>query len=241
MFKPPTLLLCGPAGIGKSASIVKALNPDTTFWICTERGALLPAKNKEINPSGKLPDYVEILDYTSACEQVAAVIKNVLDGKGKRAYNAIVIDTLSALADMEYTRIRKVEGFRKEFGDANKELGMRVNSILWKLLDSNLLVVCTAHEKEPMNINGKITPGGPKLPGDLSKSVFSMFDLVLRCDLGADAKGNAKRVIRHSPLAIKTFQTKDRFGVVKDGDDLDVKDVLTKAMQIATQGETNDG
>ena len=230
-FKPPTLLLCGPSGIGKSSSIIRALNPKSTFWICTERGALLPAKNLEINPSGETPDFTEVLDYSSAYEKTTEAVRKVLDGYAKGQYNAVVLDTLSSLADMEYTRIRAIEGTRREFGDANKELALRLNQILWQMLDSKLLVVCIAHEKDPTTFNGKTTPGGPKLPGDLVKSVPSMFDLVLRCDLAADNKGNPKRVIRHNPLALKQFQTKDRFGVVKDGEDLDIKSILTKAVE----------
>ena len=229
-FRPPTLLLCGPSGVGKSASIIKALNPKTTFWICTERGALLPATNKEINPSGQLPEYVEVLDYAYANEGVNEAVRKVLDGHSKGKYNAVVVDTLSSLADMEYTRIRKLEGVRKEFGDANKELGLRIKTILWELMNTNMVVICIAHEKEATNFNGKITPGGPNLPGDLIKSVPSMFDLVLRCDLGADKDGKVKRVVRHNPYDLKKFQTKDRLGVVNDGDDLDIRSILTKAI-----------
>jgi len=228
-FHMPTVLLCGPSGIGKSSACIKALPAKHTYWICTERGALMPAVNPEVNPSGEIPDFDEILSFEHAYEDARICIDKALAGYRAGKYRACVIDTLSSLGDREYVRVRTIDRLPEAYGKANRELASRIQPLLWRLMDSGLLVVCIAHEKDPITIEGRTMPGGPKLPGDLGKSVPALFDLVLRCDLSVDGEGNPIRVFRHNALSIKTHQTKDRFGLVQDGDPMDLKDVLKRA------------
>lgn len=229
-LKLPTVLVTGPTAIGKTTSVLRALNPRSTYWICTERGALNVATDPELNPWGYVPDFDETLTTTHPHEECLALVRKGLAGYRAGKYAAIVIDTLSSVCDREYTRIRMIEKTQEAYGRANRILAMRIQQFIWELLDSGALVVCIAHEREAVNIEGKLVPGGPKLAGDLVRSVPSLFDMVLRCSVGADANGNPERVFKVNPLET-TYLTKDRFRVVRDGEPMDLKSILKRAVE----------
>lgn len=231
-FKLPTLLLCGASGIGKTTSAIKALNPKRTFWIATERGALLPALNPEINPSGIVPDFVEALDMVNPWAEAMSLIKFALEQCERGRYDVVVIDTLSSLADREYLRVRNVEKITDKYGAANKVLRQRILPVVWQLISTGPMVIAISHDREPSEIDGHITRGGPRLAGDLVSTVPSLFDICLRCDVGALPTGAVGRIVRLEPLN-KKYVDKDRFGQIKDGDPLDLKVILGRAVAIS--------
>jgi hypothetical protein len=215
-----------------TTAVIRALNPRRTRWIATERGALLPALNAEINPSGVVPDFDEALDLVNPWGEAMRLLGDALDASRAGRYDAIVIDTLSSLADREMLRIRNVEKVTDKFGAANRVLRQRILPVVWSLVSAGPMVIAISHDREPSVIDGHITRGGPRLAGDLVSTVPSLFDMVLRCDIGASPTGEAIRVVRLQPLD-KKYVDKDRFSQIKDGDPLDLKLILSRAIAIA--------
>lgn len=224
----PTILLSGPTKIGKTVSVIRATGP-SAFWLCTERGALVPAIDPELNPYGVIPSYIECLDPEKPWEEAMAAVRAAIK---TNKFGAIVVDTLSSLADREFVRIRVKDHVKEDFGRANKLLADRIKSLVWEVIDSGLVFIATAHEREPTTIEGRFTPGGPKLPGRLVEDVPSLFSIVLRCDTAAGSDGRPKRVFRCDPLD-RSYLTGDRYNVVTDGMDMDLKLVLRSAVEKA--------
>ena len=239
-MKRPTLLLTGTSGVGKSTAVLRATHPATTLWICCERGALQVAHAPELNPwrngsatTPLIPHHVEALSPAQPFEEVDRIVRatvpQIRDGKIK----AVVIDTLSSLCDREYARIRMGDKVPESYGKANRMLAMRLQSILWHLLDTEAMVIAIAHEREPTTIEGKFMPGGPKLAGDLVRSVPALFDMVLRLRIGLDSDGKPQRQIAVDPMK-QDYLTKDRFAVAVDGEPADLRAILMRAVERRT-------
>lgn len=228
-FRLPTLLLSGPTGVGKSVAVIKATNPESTYWICAERGALLPAVDPNINPSGKIPQHDTATDLARPWEETIAYIRKGMEGHKKGIFRTIVLDTISSLADREYLRIRNADHVTDKYGAANRMLRTRVLPVVWELLNCGAMIIVLSHDKEPTQIDGILTKGGPRLPGDLLQTVPSLFDIVLRARRGAGPDGSTMRLIRFDAMD-ERYTDKDRFGIVKDGDPLDLKRILVEAV-----------
>jgi len=92
----PTVLLVGAPKIGKSSAVIRAFGK-RAFWICTERGAIAPALDKSINPSGEVPDYIECLSLDAPFNEVFSLAEKACVAATRGKYSVIVIDTLSAI------------------------------------------------------------------------------------------------------------------------------------------------
>ena len=219
----PSVMIVGPSAIGKTTAVAQALQPKSTFWLCTEPGALSPMFDPALNHWGSLPRSVELLSPKDPVKEVRSFLPQIAAEHRSGLVNAVVIDTLSSLADREYNYIRLVKGVDESYGRANRAVSLSVCSLLYDLLQiRSLFTVCIAHEKESQTIEGRFTPGGPRLAGDLVRSVPAMFDEVLRV-----AVENRQRIIKVDPLD-RSFLTKDRLGVVTDGEALDLRSIFKR-------------
>ena len=221
----PSVLVVGPSAIGKTVAVAQALNPDHSFWICTEPGALEPMFNLELNPWKKIPPMAECLSTHKPASEVQRWVQYCLDEHAKGRIKAVVLDTLSTLCEREWAYIRNSLRVDEGYGRANRALGLSINPLIYDLLSVRSLLVCMiCHEKESSTIEGKFMPGGPKLPGDLIKTVPAQFDICIR--VGVEA---GQRIMKVDPLD-RTFLTKDRYSVITDGEKLDLRSVLKRVL-----------
>lgn len=194
----------------------------------TERGALAPALDPAVCPEG-MPPYVECLDTDRPIEEATLALREGLRRVRAGDCAAIVVDTLSSLADREFVRIRVRDKVQDQYGRANRMLADRIKSFLWEVMESGALLICICHEREPSTIEGKFTPGGPKLPGGLVVDVPSLFSIVLRCKTVAGPDGRPARAFGCDPLD-RSYVTGDRYTVVTDGQPMDLRAVLRAAV-----------
>lgn len=239
-IQAPAVMLYGPSGIGKTVAALRALTPERTIWISTERGALKPAGNPALNPWHPRRPREELCLYSSMSkgdrkvftEVEAAMQHAAAEVASGRIWN-IVIDTLSS-----YTRrldyfMRTVIEVDRAYGRAAEAVGSHLQPYLDKIHELTMGVqrpsgiwgatlVALCHERDPFQAPAdkrtgeaaKPVPGGPDLPGSLAKKIRHDFDLVLRCDVRF-ALGRAQRCFSHDSLD-KGYPTKDRWGIVPD-------------------------
>lgn len=221
----PTIMLVGKTKVGKSSICIKALGPKGILWVATERHSLNPALNPEFNPSRQLPEHVMCLAERDACAEV----QNALQRKfARKRYGFVVLDTLSTLADREYTQItnpkrRGGDDIEERYGRAGRELARRLRPILDMCLAQEAGFIALAHDREPLNIQGNQTYGGPRLPGKLVEIAPSLFSTVLRIDIN----GAGERVFQ-TFANDRTYMLGDSSGVVEDGMPADLRLVLQR-------------
>ena len=107
-------------------------------------------------------------------DDVTALIKKA---SGNKAYDAIIVDDFSFLAEQTMVRLeRRYKGF-KLFGALREAVVNFRNAARY----AKCHVVLTCWEKGPKTRDdGTTIRGGPKLTGDLPEAVPAMCDLVLR-------------------------------------------------------------
>ena len=222
MASPVTVLLAGPPGIGKSACVVRAFGKKA-FWVCAERGALHVARNPEVNPGGQVPDHVECLATVNPWAEAFAAVQKGCEGVRAGKYVAVVIDTLSSLADRETDYVQRTVS--DKYGRQWAALGSHLRQVVNEALACGAIVVAICHYDSASDFHG----ARPRLPGKLgSEAVPSLFDIVLRCEMRAGPDGKPVRVFRRDasdPL------WKDRTGVVVDGEPMDLRSVVRRATQ----------
>lgn len=238
----PTVLLVGRTKVGKSAAVIRALGAKC-FYLCCERGAITPALQPRFNPTltSATPwrpergrDYVECLRVTDPCGEVDRVLASLIAKKllGTR-YAAICLDTVSELADRHLAWLKamgpaEITGGRKwAYGEPWTLIYDRLKGIIRRAMAQNCMVIGLAHERPPSDFDGKFTPGGALVPGKLVEGMPSLFDIVAR--IGIDG---GKPVLRCNSYDTD-YVTGDRFGVVVDGEPLDLKSVLRRALLAA--------
>lgn len=200
----PTYLWMGPPKIGKSLAAIRCFGPQA-LWYSFDSGAMAPAIQSDLNPWRKNCDLASGDDghtHSAACGKVliprnidcfsvtdpfgevlvALEVARALAADGLVSF--VIFDTLTTFADRLYRQITIDERVRTTFGDANRELGSRVKRIIDLALEIGVGVVFLTHEREPQSINGRSTPGGPLLAGDLVKSVPGLVDSVYRFGYG---------------------------------------------------------
>ena len=240
-IQAPAALLYGPSGVGKTVAVLRALTPERTVWISTERGALKPAGNPQLNPwHPRRPREVVCLHVSEGKSD--GVHGEMLEAvEGARALVArgevanVVIDTLSSYARRLDHHVRTVIGVGREYGKAADAIGAHLLPYLDRIYELcatvrrpsgvwGATVVALCHERDPFQpapdrsggTQQRPTPGGPDLPGALAKKVRHDFDLVLRCDVRrVPSTGRGDRVFAHDSMD-KMMPTKDRWGIVPD-------------------------
>jgi len=239
-IQAPAILIYGPSGVGKTVAALKALTPEKTLWISTERGALKPASSPLLNPfHPRRPREVVCLHAATGKadgvhgEVRDAIIAACAEVRAGTVSN-IVIDTLSSYARRLDHYIRDVIGVGREYGKAADAIGSHLLPYLDRIYElcataqrpsgmmgATLVALC--HERDPFQpaadrhtgAAAKATPGGADLPGALAKKIRHDFDLVLRADIRAVEGGTAKRVFVHDSTD-KMFPTKDRWAILPD-------------------------
>lgn len=230
-FGRPTILLYGGSGIGKTSAVIQALRPQSTYWITTERGALIPATDPSINHWGAIPAQCECLSTDDPFRELDQAVKSTCALVRAGKYAAIVIDTLSSWAEREYLKIATVERVPESYGRANRTLRNRLLPLVNRCLEAGAILVTICHEKDPQTIEGRSRPGGPKLPGDLLETIPSLFDQVIRIGVESDLQNGAVRVARVNELD-RSWVTKDRYGVIKrPSEPLDLRAFITRAIE----------
>ena len=239
MTQAPAILIYGPSGVGKTVVALRALTPEKTVWISTERGALKPASSPMLNPfHPRMPrEFVCLHAAQSKSDGVHAEVRAAISeacGLVRRGEIAnIVIDTLSSYARRLDHFIRNIIGVGREYGKAAEAIGAHIQPYLDDIYElcattqrpggiygPTLVALC--HERDPFQpavdrrtgAQAKLTPGGPDLPGALAKKIRHDFDLVLRCDIRAVGTGAARCFVHNS--MDKALPTKDRWGIVPD-------------------------
>lgn len=239
-IQAPSVLIYSPSGYGKTVCAIRALRPDRTDWISTERGALKPAGNPDLNPHHPARPREEVCLHISARKDDSRVftefdeaIDRCLARVRSGATWNIVIDTLSSYARRLDHLVSTVIGVGREYGGAARAVGEHLMPYMDRIHESCATVrrpsgvygatlVCLCHEKDPFQAAAdkrtgapaKSLAGGPDLPGALSKKIRHDFDLVLRLDLRY-AGTRVERVFVHDSTD-KMLPTKDRWGIVPD-------------------------
>lgn len=236
----PTVLLFAPPKRGKTDAAMRALSPEYCRYACLERGALNPQHNPERNhwrlrdgkvvPVGgegkpvlfeKAQELLSIADPIGELEKfVELAVKEVPETR------TLCLDTLSNWAQRSYAIVAK--STPDGYGKREKELKAHLTRILGKAMQANLIIVALAHEQPSSTIDGKFKPTGPKMPGDMVQDVPGMFDMVLQIGVSYVGTENA-RVVKCNPLDTQTV-TGERYGVVTDGELLDLRAILGRAI-----------
>lgn len=219
---PLAILIAGPPGIGKTACVARALGR-RAHWTVTERGGLDVARNPAVNPSGEVPDYDECLTTVVPWREALTSVRAGVAGVRAGRYVAIVLDTLSTLADREMDHLQQTmaTGHGREWA----VLGAHLRAVVNEALAAEAIVVAICHYEAASDFHG----ARPRLPGRLgSELIPSLFSVVLRCELRAGSNGAPVRVFRLPP---DDPLWKDRTGVVVDGEPMDLRSVLRRATQ----------
>ena len=239
MIQAPAALIYGPSGVGKTVAALRALTPEKTIWISTERGALKPASSPMLNPyHPRKPKEIVCLHAAQGRSdnvhaEVKAAVAEACRLVAQGTVSNIVIDTLSSYARRLDYFIRDIVGVGREYGKAADAIGSHVLPYMDQIYEMCATVtrpngvygatfIALCHERDPFQpavdkrtgAQAKATPGGPDLPGALAKKIRHDFDLVLRADIRAVGDG-AARVFVHDSTD-KMLPTKDRWGVISD-------------------------
>ena len=249
---PITIMLVGLTKTGKSTSWIQAFG-SKALCIATEAHAIAPAFDPELNPlrdargtpitekHAAPPKVVYCMSTTNPADEVLRAIREqVVPGVAKGEIGAVILDTVTTLADREFAWIKQTMKAWDSYGRGSKRLYDRIQTLLSELLALGVVVVGVAHESEPSsftdNATGKSTfrPGGPKLPGDLVKSSPSLFGTILRCTVRADDDGNPRRVFVCNPLDTQ-WVTGDSWNVVGAVEPMDLRSVATRIWKKARE------
>jgi hypothetical protein len=231
----PTILIAGDSGTGKSYLTVKALGA-SAFYICPENNAVIGAATQ----LGLTLDYVEILDRdapVTACWN--AFLKQGLPRFQQGKYRAIVIDSLSTLAELELTYWDRILPPKERGGGRafSEEYGKTLGSIMdlvrgfQRLRDPKgrkTIVVVICHSAGPSDLGKDPVKRKHRadLPGKLAKMVPAQFDISLWLRI-LPCSGVPTQVFRCNWLD-QSMLTRDRFGVVVDGERADLRSVIER-------------
>lgn len=223
-FSPPTILIWGGSGIGKTSAVLTALGARCA-WLTAERGALSPASHllgPAIVKKIVAEEILAVDDPVSICCQ--KLYGSIFPLVEKGQIDAIAIDTLSTLADRQLSWIYRTRHDADKYAKGYRLLLDQVGYMINLCLTRNVSVLALAHEGEPQTIEGKYRPRGPRLPGKLIEWCPAQFDVVLRMAVEPGQNG-PKRVFRRNELD-RTMLTKDRFNVTVDGEEVNLSALL---------------
>lgn len=234
--EPPKILVYAKSKFGKTLGFIRAFGPHA-LWITTEHGALNPALNPDLNPwrtsDGKpvMPDSIRVVSETNAYDELLTAIDGpVARAMATKRYKAVIIDTLTEWADRVWLPIAKAKTI-KDFGRSYTEnLYPKVKTAIRRLMDLGVWVGATAHERSSVEIEGRLTLGGPMLPGRLVEMAPSYFDVVVHGQVQV-LNGVKQRVFLCDSLD-DTWITGDRYGVCAP---IEAADLPTIVKRIASR------
>lgn len=218
----PTYIWLGPPKCGKSVAGIRCVGPHA-LWMSFDAGATSPAIQTEMNPwrencefaegdadaSGaahvhvekcgdvRIPLSVDCLSVADPHGEAMAVLDAARTLVAEDRISYIVCDSFSTYADRVYRRLTLDQGIDEGYGRANRALAKYAKRFIDACVEIGCGVILITHEREPQTIEGKFTPGGPLLPGDLVRSVPGMVDSVYR--FGYGAKGTTTQRIVSCP------------------------------------------
>jgi hypothetical protein len=233
----PSILIYADTKFGKTTAVYRALNPVATGWIVGEPGALDGCIDPDLNPwrdgSGKPAKPVWSIECLSAVKPSLQMINAAqqaiaLMRSGK--IGALVFDGLTSYLLREITYVVEVEKTAENYGKAAKLVARRFRQFMLPILEACSVnavpFVTIAHKnKGPMTIEDTFTPGAADTPNQLLREVPAMFSTVIRLDVRS-----GKRIVCCDPLDIR-YITGDRFNVVKDGEEADLKAIIGRMIK----------
>jgi len=170
----PFVVICGPAGSGKTIDIVRAVGPRAV--IAAAEGALKPV-SPVLGDNMILAEYPvrTIEDATRALVDLRKLIQSGQAKKMKHVPQWFVADEFSYMADRTWAGLEKrLTGFRLwgkmrevciEFRDAARECGIGVIVNCWE-------------QGPTTKSTGKFIRGGPQLPSDLPEKFPGIADWI---------------------------------------------------------------
>ena len=184
-IQAPAVLIYGQSGVGKSTSAIRALTPERTLWISTERGAIKPASNPDLNPwHPRRPREIVCLAQAtgpndlSVAREFNAAVEKALEMVQAGEIANLVIDTISSYATRLDHLVHEVIGIPREYGRASRAVGSAIYPRLRRIYQTvasverprrsanapaiwGATLVCLAHEKEPFQAAADRHTGAP--------------------------------------------------------------------------------
>lgn len=230
MIEAPTILIYGQSGVGKSTEALRAIGRKG-FYLLPERGAIAPAYALGLRP---LPPHEYVLSPTAPAELCLRVAREkILPLVQSGQVRAVVIDTLSTLADRQlvysYKTVQRADQYARGHADCGNKI-MELVGELQRMEDREgrqTIVVAICHQANASNIEGHFKPMSPKLPGKLHESLPAQFDISLLMQIATNAKGERAPVFRCDWLNRGQI-TRDRYSVVTDGERADLYSLLKR-------------
>jgi hypothetical protein len=216
-IQAPAVLIYSPSGYGKSVATLRALRPDKTVWISTERGALKPASNPDLNPWHPARPREELClhlsqkrDDNRVFTEFDEAMQRAVDADARGEVWNIVIDTLSSYARRLDYLVREVIGVGREYGKAADAIGSHLQRYMDRVYETCATVqrpggrvwgatlVCLCHEKDPFQ------PAADRKTG-VTASTRASFGPCGSTGTTGNTDPSASRVRRNSWISTRPF------------------------------------
>lgn len=217
-----SIAIYGPPKIGKTLDVISAFNK--AFVCLADPGGLVTVQSH----LGFLPAHAELTNLTDPYGEIMRVIdQQFIPGLQQKKYSAIVIDTVTELAD----RILMAEDVftKNDPRRSYPRTAGKIKAIMRKCMMLNTWFVGIFHEIEPTIEETRVIKGSLALPGGkLQVAVAGMFNSVLR------AVYQSERMYICNP-ADHSYITGDRTGACKSRQEMDLRPILWRMVR---PGET---
>ena len=191
--KKPCYLIAGQYAAGKT-SLIKTLNPATTFVVDTE-GGLMPLRGTGFKATS-----------VRSIEELGEVV-NFLNSTEGSVFETVVIDSISELAETILNgEKKKNRDPRKAYG----ELHDKINNLMrvFRDLPGRRFIATCKLDRVKDDISGDVNFFASMPSNKLSNSVPSFFDLVLILRTKAETDGTVNRFMQC--ISCNQYTAKDR-------------------------------